>query len=126
MSVFLFRRDAVQEPPGHSGQAVLPGLSFSFAQQLSVVMKRFEQADGGEYGGAVPGTLRVVIHAAVVANHVFAPGEQTPRPGQVLFLPGSVRHEQQRVQRAVRPGVELIDRQRQHGLHPRVGQPLAA
>ena len=66
---FLFRGNAVLKPPGHSEQAVFPFFSFSRFQQLSVMPECLEQADGAEYGGAVPRALRIIVHAAVIAEH---------------------------------------------------------
>ena len=66
---FLFRGNAVLKPPGHSEQAVFPFFSFSCLQQLSVVPECMDQADGAEYGGAVPRALRIIVQAAVITKH---------------------------------------------------------
>ena len=70
-----------------------------------MLFQRVAKRNGVENGNAAPCGLRVVVQAAVVAEHVFAPPEELFRRVQILLVAGRVRHVHHRIDRVVAAAV---------------------
>ena len=64
---------------------------------MTVEGQRFAQIDHRKRRDPVPLTIGVVIETSVVAEQIFLPAKERPRPVQILFFTGTVRQRHQPV-----------------------------
>lgn len=100
--------EVFKQPVAHPKQARFPFALRLRVQQMAVLFQRVAKRNGVKDGNAAPCGLRVVVQAAVVAEHVFAPPEELFRRVQILLVAGRVRHVHHRIDRVVAAAVNNL------------------